>query len=301
MTPTPLTQISVCISTYQRPDLLTKLLGGLAQCETGGHFSYSVVVADNDAAESARSVVAGLVPTYPVPLTYCTEPRRSIAHVRNMTIAQSTGALIAFIDDDEFPEKEWLIRLHTALEDHDCAGVLGPVRPYYPAGAPDWVRKGGFFERPEHETGHVMPWPECRTGNVLFRRAIIAGVDPVFSPEFGTGGSDVDFFRRMMGSGYRFIWCNEAVVHEVVPSNRWKRRVLIKRALLRGRNSFRQAGGKWQGMAKAAIAIPLYSLALPFLQICGHHLFMRYLIKLCDHVGRLFAAFGVSLVKTREM
>ena len=294
-------QISVCISTYQRPALLEKLLGDLAGQETGGKFTFSIVVADNDAAESARAVVARLARNFPVPLTYCTEPRRSIAHVRNMTLAQSTGNLIAFIDDDEFPGKDWLRHLHTALEGHDCAGVLAPVRPYYPEGTPEWVKKGGFFERPEHETGHVMPWPECRTGNVLFRRAIIAGIDPVFSPEFGTGGSDVDFFRRMTAIGHRFIWCNEAIVHEVVPPSRWQRSVLIKRALLRGRNSFRHPQGRWRNVAKAVVAIPLYTLALPFLQIGGHHLFMRYLIKLCDHTGRLFAAIGIDLVKQREM
>ena len=293
--------VDVCISTYQRPEMLSRLLGDLARQETGGRFSFAVVVADNDSAESARGVVTALGKDYPVPLAYCVEPRRNIAHVRNLTLDQSSGELIAFIDDDEFPASNWLLNLHDALQKYSPAGVLGPVRPHYPAGTPDWVRRSRLFERPEHATGFVMAWPECRTGNVLFRRAIIAGLDPVFSSEFGSGGSDVDFFRRMTAAGHKFIWCNEAIVSETVPPSRWKRSVLIKRALLRGRNSYRLGGWRWSGIMKALVAIPMYSIALPFLQLRGHYLFMRYLVKLCDHAGRLLAALRISLVRTRHM
>lgn len=293
--------ISICISTYQRPALLSKLLNTLASQVTDGKFAYSIVVADNDAAESARTVVEGMAAKYPVSLVYCTEPRRSIAHVRNMTIARSSGELIAFIDDDEFPENNWLLNLFGTLTAHECAGVLGPVRPFYPPGTPEWVKRAGFFERPEHPTGYTMPWQGCRTGNVLFRRRIIEGMDQPFSPSFGTGGSDVDFFRRMIDIGHRFVWCNEAPVHEEVPPNRWKRRILLKRAILRGQNSFRHRNNRMRSLAKAMVAIPLYSIVLPFLFLIGHHLFMRYLVKLCDHLGRLFASIGIHFVKSRDM
>jgi succinoglycan biosynthesis protein ExoM len=294
-------EISVCISTYQRLDLLRKLLTDLGRQETGGLFSFSITVADNDAKESARQTVARAMAECPVPLSYCVEPRRSIAHVRNKTIEVSHGELIAFIDDDEFPEPDWLLNLYRALRAHDCAGVLGPVRPIYMVGTPEWVVKGGFFDRPEHATGFEMPWQECRTGNVLMKRELVSGSREPFRIEFGTGGSDVDFFRRMTEAGHRFIWCDNAVVSEYVPPNRWKRSVLLKRALLRGRNSFRHPRGRWMGVAKAVVAIPFYTLALPFLQFRGHHLFMRYFVKLGDHIGRLFAAIGIDLVKRREM
>jgi succinoglycan biosynthesis protein ExoM len=293
--------ISICISTYQRPALLSKLLHTLASQVTDGKFAYSIVVADNDAAESARTVVEGMADKFPVGLVYCTEPRRSIAHVRNMTIARSSGELIAFIDDDEFPESNWLLNLFGTLTTHECAGVLGPVRPFYPPGTPEWVKRAGFFERPEHPTGFVMPWQGCRTGNVLFRRRIIEGMDQPFSPAFGTGGSDVDFFRRMIDLGHKFIWCNEAPVHEEVPANRWRRRVLLKRAILRGQNSFKHPRHRAYSLLKAVFAIPLYAIALPFLLLFGHHLFMRYLVKTCDHLGRLMAAFGIQPVKSRDM
>lgn len=293
--------ISICISTYKRPDLLKLLLTKLAHQETGDRFSYAIVVADNDELESARPVIDGLVANFPIPLAYCTEPRRNIAHVRNMSIARSNGDLIAFIDDDEFPNSDWLLRLLGCLERYGCAGVLGPVLPYYPAETPAWVKRGGFFVRPEHETGFVLPWAGCRTGNVLFRRSIIEQVHPVFNPEFGTAGSDMDFFRRMIALGHCFVWCKEAIVHEVVPPARWKRSFMLKRALLRGGNFLKHPEGRLTALAKSAVAIPVYTLLLPFLLLVGHHLFMKYLIKWCDHAARLLAVFGVKFVKERQM
>src|SRR5207245_2759845 len=81
---------------------------------------------------------------------------------------------------------------------------------------PEWLIKGGFYQRPTHPTGFLMPWHECRTGNVLFRRAILNSSETPFRREFGTGGEDQDFFRRMIERGHRFVWCNEAVTFELV-------------------------------------------------------------------------------------
>jgi succinoglycan biosynthesis protein ExoM len=293
--------ISVCVCTYQRPALLRKLILLLQGQRTDCRFTYEVVVVDNDAAESGLPVVDEMQGTSRIKLVYDAEPRRSISFARNKSISLAEGNLIAFIDDDEFPEPDWLLNLFKALNDYKVAGVLGPVRPYFETGTPTWVKKGGFYNRPEHRTGYVMPWGECRTGNVLLDRKVIAGDDLVFDPNFGTGGSDVDFFRRKTAAGHTFIWCNEGIVHEVVPPNRWKRSVMIRRALLRGRNSFRHPEGRWFQVTKAIFAIPLYICALPVLALIGHHWFMRYLIKLCDHTGRLLASLGITPIRERAM
>jgi succinoglycan biosynthesis protein ExoM len=52
-----LPHIAVCICTYKRPDLLTRLLTALTMQNTGGRFTYSIVVADNDPGRSAEPVV----------------------------------------------------------------------------------------------------------------------------------------------------------------------------------------------------------------------------------------------------
>lgn len=293
--------ITVCVCTYRRPALLQRLLMELGRQETQNRFTFSVAIADNDAQESARQAVEEWAAGALLDIAYVVEPRRSISFARNKSLEPAQGELVAFIDDDEFPTSTWLLKLYLACHEGKVAGVFGPVRPHYDEATPAWVKKAGFYERPEHPTGFVMPWQECRTGNVLVARSILKGLDPVFRPEFGAGASDQDLFRRMMELGHRFIWCNEAIVYEAVPPGRCKRSFLLRRALLRGGISLRHPQGRVRNIAKAMMAVPAYAIALPFLQVGGHHVFMKYLVKLCDHLGRLLALFHLNPVRIRDM
>lgn len=296
-----LIRISVCICTYQRPGLLKRLLESLAAQRGIERVALSVVVADNDAAESGRGTVEAYRPAAPFELIYCVEPRKNIALVRNCAIAHAPGNFIAFIDDDEFAVEDWLRSLLATCEKLQVDGVLGPVLPHFDYEPPAWVKRGGFYDRPRHETGFALDWQECRTGNVLFRRSILDKMPEPFLAQFNNGGEDQDFFRRAIANGSRFVWCDEAVAYETVPPNRWRRRFMIERALLRGRNSLRHPKGRVKGILKAFVAVPLYALALLPLLVAGHHLFMRYLVKMMDHLGRLLELVGLNPVKQREM
>ena len=293
--------ITVCICTFQRPAMLARLLNGLVQQRTDGRFSWSVAVADNDAAQTARPTVEAWAVTAPVPIVYGGEPVQNFALVRNRALALASGDFVAFIDDDEFPVADWLWRLFVACQDFRADGVLGPVVPHFDQPPPDWLVRGGFYQRARHATGFPLSWSECRTGNVLLRRAVFEGIGQPFREEFATGGEDQDFFHRAAARGRRFIWCDEAIAYEVVPPARWSRRFLLSRAFLRGRNSLRQGSGRRKNIGKSLAAVPLYTLMLPLLLLAGQHRFMRYLVKWGDHTGRLLALLGLNPVQKRRM
>ena len=291
--------ISVCICTYKRPSFLKRLLVSLEQQKTENQFDYSVVVADNDTDMSAKDMVAMFADQSIIIVTYSTETRQNIALARNKALEHAKGDFIAFIDDDEFPEPDWLLMMLKTCEDYKAAGILGPVRPHFEEPPPDWIIKGGFCERPEHPTGRVMEWEECRTGNLLFRKAILGGVNEPFNPEFGTGGEDKDFFMRMTQQGHEFRWCNEGITYETVPPERWTRSYMLKRALLRGKNIIKHPTGKMGLLARSVVAAPIYAILLPFTLLFGQHVFMKYGIKFCDHAGRLLAMCGLNPVSER--
>lgn len=294
-------QISVCICTYKRPDLLRRLLEELERQQTGEAFTFSVVVADNDAARSAEPLVAEFARRSPDRVAYCCEPTQNIALVRNRAIENAAGDFIVFIDDDEFPVVVWLAELLKTCERHNASGVLGPVRPHFDSPPPRWLIKGRFCERPEHPTGTVLQWSQCRTGNVLFRRSILPPATPPFRAQFGTGGEDVDFFQRMAAQGASFVWCNEAVAYETVPPSRWTRKYMLQRALLRGKNSLKISQRRSVLLAKSLLAVPLYAIVLPFALLAGQHNFMKLFIPCCDHLGRLLAAVGLHPMDERPM
>jgi glycosyltransferase involved in cell wall biosynthesis len=290
-------QISVCVCTFRRPDQLERLLKRLAAQETGGLFSYSVVIADNDASQSAREVATRSAEAFES-LHYCVEPEQNIALARNRAIAQADSDYVAFIDDDEFPVKDWLLTLFRAGKAFGADGVLGPVEPFFDVEPPAWVKAGRFFDRPRHETGFFIDWTEGRTGNLLFRRGILRDVAEPFRREFGSGGEDRDFFRRMIGLGKAFVWCDEAIAYEVVPPARWSRSVMLRRALLRGKMSL-QHKREGADILKSLVAVGAYGLALPVMCVLGHHHVMKSLIRTCDHAGKLLAVMGIDPVREK--
>jgi glycosyltransferase involved in cell wall biosynthesis len=295
--------ISVCVCTFKRHQLLERLLRKLEDQVTEGLFSFSVVVVDNDASCSAKSIVERAQASSKLCISYYNEPRQNIALARNKAVEVSDGDFIAFIDDDEIPESNWLLSLHIAINKFAADGVLGPVLPQYGSRPPKWVIRGRFFERPRHRTGQAMKWENARTGNALIKKRVFESNPPWFRPEFGSGGEDRDFFQRKIEQGFTFVWCNEAVVFEYIPPARWKMGVQIKRSLLRGRMACIRSRLKLTSFYASAVASVIYGISLPFLWVfsplIGYEFFFKYLIAWFDHLGKLLALFNIDIIKAK--
>lgn len=286
--------ISVCICTYKRPALLANLLRALQKQETGGLFSYSVVVVDNDRNESARDTVQSIKDESTVEIEYHVEPRQNISHARNMTIEKAKGNLIGIIDDDEFPTHDWLLHLYKTQRKFKADGVLGTVLPHFEQKPPSWITKSKtyFWARERPVTGTVLT--TGNTGNALIKRSLIAP-DTMFNPDFGlSGGGDSEFFEKLIDKGYVFVSCREALVYEVIPPERWQTRYLFKRKILQGVNSVRLCRSMKKPLwfrlklfGKAVAAIVIYALLLPACALFGKEPFLKCVMQIAHFAGVL--------------
>ncbi|HMD32223.1 MAG TPA: glycosyltransferase [Candidatus Acidoferrales bacterium] len=229
-------RVGVCVPTFKRPYLLRQLLEGLAVLtfHRAPQPEIVVIVVDNDAERSAEEVCRSVA--VPWEMKYVAEPRRGIAQARNRAVRAAADAdFIAFIDDDEIPAPGWLDELLSTQAAYAADVVCGPVVPRYAAGVPEWVKTGGFFDRPIPAAGET---PDvCRTGNVLIRGGVFAYVEP-FDERFGlTGGEDTEFFFRVRAAGFAIVSSDSAVVHEVVPPSRANLPWVLRRAY--------QSGNSW--------------------------------------------------------
>ncbi len=301
-----LEEITVCICTYRRPELLKRLLDALAIQRTEGQFTFCCAIVDNDGEASAQPIIESFRSGSPLIVRYVVEPTRNFAVVRNRALGLVSGKLLAFIDDDEVPQEDWLLQLWRTMQEYQADAVLGPVRPYFERDPPAWIVKGRICERQAHPTGTKIHWSQTRTGNVLLRAAIATECGINFDPAFGSGGEDVDFFKRAAGAGKSFVWCEEAPAYELVPEARLTRRYHLKRALLQGSVSSKYAAEKssffstFKVASKALVAAIAYSLALPFLFLAGDHIGMKFLIKDCHHIARLLAIFRLRQSARRD-
>lgn len=292
----PAHQITVCICTYRRPKLLKRLLERLAEQKTDGLFDFTVVVVDNDKQQSAYPTVSEYAMKSNMHISYLVEPEQNISMARNKTIANAAGDYVALIDDDELPESQWLLNLYKAIKYYNADGILSPVLPQFECPPPKWVLKGNFFVRPAPPTGQILNWQNTRTGNALLKKALFTNKSVWFDPAYGSGGEDRDFFRRMIAKGHIFIWSNDAPVFEIVPPHRWNKKIMIKRALLRGKMALNSSTSKPLSVAYSTIAIGIYFIILPVSLIPGQHVFMNYLIKTCDHIGKVASFLGINII-----
>lgn len=293
--------IAICICTFKRPAMLNKLLVTLKSQKTDDRFGFSVIVVDNDRDRSGWDATKSAMADSPFPFEYLVEPEQSISAARNRAVQSARGDPIAFIDDDEFPDDHWLARLLDTYDRTGADGVLGPVRPYFDETPPAWLVKSRILERKAYHTGEIITNPnDTRTGNALIDRRLFGLEGGSFDPRYGrTGGGDVDFFNRMMLKGCRFVYSEDAVVYETVPPERQRRSYYTQRAFTRGMTTAMYVPALSLGTLKSIAAIFLYSAALPWALMLGQHHFMTYLIKDCDHLGKVLKYLGVEIVKYR--
>jgi succinoglycan biosynthesis protein ExoM len=232
MSRTPNATLSVCVCTFKRPALLVYLLSQIVlQKVPDGVALVEIIVVDNDPVHSALAVLQDWVAPAGFALRFFHVAQPNIATARNTAIEQASGRWLAFIDDDEAPEDDWLQQLMLTLLRFNADAVFAPIVPRYGSMVAPWLIKGAYFDRPRHPTGTVITQADARTGNVLIKADCLKSVPGPFDASFGrTGGEDSLLFNQLLHKGHIFVWCDEAPVSENVPLERANAAWLIKRS-----------------------------------------------------------------------
>lgn len=223
------------VLTYRRPDDLTAALPLLLESVTSWPGAELLVV-DNDTTPSAEQAVLGLSEDR---VRYVHEPRPGIASARNRGLAETADRdVVIFIDDDERPHPGWLPTLIEFYRRSDAQAVAGPVLSEFDGELDPWIVAGRFFDRQRHATGTSLP--VAATNNLLLDRAFVEAQGLVFDEAFGlSGGSDSVFTRQLVKSGGTILWCDEAIVSDVVPAARATRGWVTRRAFRMGNTEAR--------------------------------------------------------------
>lgn len=223
-------KVVICVVTYLRPVGLERLLGRLAALDVSGA-SVSLVVVDNDAAQSAGPVVDAARDSVGWNIELVVEARRGITYARNTALDVALSHQpdwIGWLDDDEAPRQDWLVRLLQTQRSTNADVVIGPSNPIYEPGGSSLSIETGGFEHERFATGTEFPYFLTRTSGVIVRASIVP--HERFDERLAlTGGEDRLFFTRIHRAGGRFVWDDDAVVDEWVPASRQSASWLLRR------------------------------------------------------------------------
>lgn len=271
--------MSICIVSHRRADEIARCLADLAAQRTREPFEVVLMLQAYPAGVPER-LAAEFSTAFPLHV-YHAEHGLGVHAARNAALARSTGAIVAFLDDDVRVPSHWVDALLPYYADASLGGVGGEVshpgsrrlasrlvRPILGLSAKryriDW---GGF---------HAFPWsghPEedqeadwLSGCNMSFRRAALEQVGG-FDEGYGAYGyDDVDICVRVRAAGWRLLSTRRlAVAHVPSAINRESLPRLVREEESRRVRLVRRAIGHhpaWRVRYVARFAYHLVALTL---------------------------------------
>lgn len=211
-------RLSVVLCTKDRPDHLARCLASLARLADDDH---EIVVVDNHAVP--------VVDPGDLPARACLvhEPTAGLDAARNRGLAESTGEVVAYVDDDCEVDPHWLTALRSSFADPHVGMVTGRVRPATLSTQTQRSFESQFtfdrgFIRRRFTRWDERPWYPLWTGplgtgcNMAFRRAAlhdVGGFDELLDVGSSIGGGgDLDVFARLLDRGVTAEYAPDALV-----------------------------------------------------------------------------------------
>jgi len=214
--------VTVVLPTCDRLASLRDALRSIIGQRSGGLFDQEIVVVGNAAPPPVARLVDEISKGSAVPVRYVYEPRIGVSHARNRGISEANGDWIAFFDDDQVADPDWLRELLLAAHYVNAPCVGGRITLRLPDGAPplsarcrNVLGEQSFAGVPFICTDRNIP----SSGNLMVARHVFRTV-ATFDPVMRRGGEDSDLVRRIRSAGIPIMIAPSAVVEHVVPLHR---------------------------------------------------------------------------------
>ena len=193
--------ISVVVCTYNGARTLTECLWHVSRID---YPNFEVIVVDDGSTDASAEVAAAF------DARLIRTPNRGLSSARNAGMSAAIGDIVAYLDDDAYPDRDWLKYLAHTFRTTDHAGVGGPN--IAPPG------DGPVAECVAHAPGgpsHVLVTDEIAEHipgcNAAFRTDRLKAIGG-FDPQFRTAGDDVDVCWRLQARGWTLGFSPAAVV-----------------------------------------------------------------------------------------
>lgn len=231
-----LESVALCVASRGYSQKLEMLLASLVRLEIPDSLRVRLIIVDNGPRPTIDPEAMSRATEGRFETEVAREARAGIPHARNLLVERALAAesqAVAFVDDDETVDPQWLTRLLDTASRFGAAGVAGPVSPSLPADAPAWIVKSSMLERTDPPTGTPLRW--AATGSLLMRTEVFTRISPWFDEALAaTGGSDAEFTARVVRAGLPLVWCSEAKAAEPQDRGRLTVRWLAVRMLRTG-------------------------------------------------------------------
>lgn len=182
-------RISVIVCSFNGASTIRETLNRLQNLD---YPDFDVIVVNDGSTDTTREIVSDF------PVRLINTENRGLSAARNTGILASTGEIVAFIDDDAYPDIHWLRFIALFLIDEKYVGVggpnLSPPKDGWKAEAVANAPGPNPVLLSDKVAEHL---PGC---NMAFRKTALNSICG-FDPRFRVAGDDVDLCWRIRGRG----------------------------------------------------------------------------------------------------
>lgn len=224
-------KIIIGVCTYNRIQLLKECLDSLGNMLLPQGYDITVVIADNSFDKNAEKTYTeskNKLQKERLQFSYLSVTRQGISFPRNAILQYSKDTdadYLAFIDDDETADKDWIFNLVAFTDKNDLDCVNGFVQYKYSDTAPKWMKHSNAHGGPRNKKK-----PTGSTNNIIYNLHYLKQHKLSYEETYAlSGGEDTFLFKQILNSGGRCGYCPDAVTYESVHTERESLAWLCKR------------------------------------------------------------------------
>lgn len=290
-------KITIGICTYNRAQSLKRLLDSITKLT---YKKFDVIVVDNNSTDNTAEIVKKYKN-----IKYIFEKQQGIAFARNAVLQNCDDDLkyLAFLDDDESVEPDWLDRLldifvNAPKNVYVVGGRCIPV--YFEKNAPAWI-PDGIHNHHEFDLrcNAYVKESIIVSGNAMIDFQRVLRKNLTFDTRLGRkgatllGGEELDFFSKLTEPDGLYGYDYRAYIKHYIPESKLKLSWFIRWAFYEGVTEYYREGN----MAIVKYVHKVFTHSIMF--ILSIFSFNKKYI--CERLLKLIKTYGVmsGLFRTR--
>jgi glycosyltransferase involved in cell wall biosynthesis len=203
--------ISLIVATRNRCQQLARCLDSVGRIKF--ERPWELIVVDNGSTDATAELIQQFRDKLPIPVRYVFEPEPGLGNAHTAGVRVACGEILAFTDDDCYPESDFLRRVWCVFADPSIGYIAGRITLHDPADDP--------MSTIESTTPYTFPARTLVSGgsfggaNMAFRKKVlgeIGGFDPLFGPGALFNAEDVDAAARASAIGWKGEYRPEVIV-----------------------------------------------------------------------------------------
>ncbi|NEP11014.1 MAG: glycosyltransferase family 2 protein [Symploca sp. SIO2C1] len=233
---------TVAVRAYNSQQNLPLILDKLRSQLGTQNISWEIVVVDNNSTDNTAKIVQEYQSNWcqPYPLRYYLEPKQGAVYARWRAVREARGKLIGFLDDDNFPDSNWVSAAYSFGQSYPQAGVYGSqVHGEFEVDPPEnFKRIQAFLAIKEHGSqprlyNHSTLNLPAGAGMVIRKQVWLDNVPEKLVLQGPVGkslsgkGEDFEAMIHIGEAGWE-IWYNpDMSIEHQIPASRLERHYLI--------------------------------------------------------------------------